>query len=263
MKNGRVELNGTDMYYAAFGHGDRNLVILPGLGDGLATVKGKAWILSLPYKKYFDSFTVYMFSRKNVMPEGISIRDMAEDQACAMKILGIDKASVMGVSQGGMIAQYLAIDHPEMVEKLVLTVTAPYANDVVRDAVTTWLGMAEKGDHLSLMTDTAERMYSEAFLKKNRKMFPLVAKFTKPSSYERFFRNAHAILDFDSRDELSKINCPTLIIAGAEDKTVGTDAVHELNEMIPGSETFVYEGLGHGAYEEAKDYYDKVLDFLK
>ncbi|MBQ7703197.1 MAG: alpha/beta hydrolase, partial [Firmicutes bacterium] len=142
-------------------------------------------------------------------------------------------------------------------------VTAPYANDVVRDAVTTWLGMAEKGDHLSLMTDTAERMYSEAFLKKNRKMFPLVAKFTKPSSYERFFRNAHAILDFDSRDELSKINCPTLIIAGAEDKTVGTDAVHELNEMIPGSETFVYEGLGHGAYEEAKDYYDKVLDFLK
>ena len=184
MKNGRVELNCTDMYYAAFGHGEKNLVVLPGLSDGLATVKGKAWILSLPYKKYFDSFTVYMFSRKNSMPEGITIRQMAEDQACAMKALGIDKASVMGVSQGGMIAQYLAIDHPEMVEKLVLTVTAPYANDVVRDAVSTWLGMAEKGDHLSLMTDTAERMYSEAFLRKNRKMFPLVAKFTKPSSYE-------------------------------------------------------------------------------
>ena len=52
---------------------------------------------------------------------------MADDQAAAMQILGIDKASVLGVSQGGMIAQYLAIDHPGMVEKLILAVTAPYA----------------------------------------------------------------------------------------------------------------------------------------
>lgn len=53
------------------------------------------------------------------IPENYSTRDMAEDQAKAMKALGIANANVMGVSQGGMIAQYLAIDHPELVRKLI------------------------------------------------------------------------------------------------------------------------------------------------
>ena len=58
-----------------------------------------------------------------------------------------------------------------MVEKLILTVTAPNANDVVKNAVSSWIEMAEKGDHVSLMVDTAEKMYSEKYLEKNRKIF--------------------------------------------------------------------------------------------
>ena len=123
------------MFYAAFGRGCRKLIVLPGLSDGLATVKGKAWILSSPYKRFFRDYTVYMFSRKNQMPEGYSIRDMARDQVEAMKSLGIEKACIMGVSQGGMIAQYMAIDYPETVERLILAVTAPNANAVVDNAV--------------------------------------------------------------------------------------------------------------------------------
>ena len=80
-------------------------------------------MLSVPYKKYLKDYTVYMFSRKNSMPECYTIREMAADQVLAMKELGIEKCCLLGVSQGGMIAQYLTIRHPEMVEKLVLTVT--------------------------------------------------------------------------------------------------------------------------------------------
>ena len=127
-KNGSVTIGNTDMYYAAFGEGQKKLVVLPGLSDGLATVKGKAWILAAPYRKFFQDYTVYMFSRKNEMPEGYTIRDMANDQAQAMESLGIDRAYVLGVSQGGMIAQCLTIDHPEMVAGLILAVTAPSAN---------------------------------------------------------------------------------------------------------------------------------------
>ena len=105
-------------------------------------------------------------------------------------------------------------------------------------------------------------MYSEKYLKKNRKYFPIIAKFTKPKSYDRFLKNAEAILRFDVKRELYKINCPTLILAGSDDKTVGNDAPFELNEGIPESELYVYEGLGHGAFEEAKDFYDRVLKFL-
>ena len=261
MKNGSVVIQDTEMYYVSFGHGSRNLVALPGLSDGLATVKGKAFFLKAPYQRFLNEYTVYMFSRKNKMPEGYTIRQMAEDQAFAMKELGISRAAVLGVSQGGMVSQYLAIDHPELVEKLILAVTAPYANDVVKDTVGAWIGMAEQGDHVRLMVSTAERMYSKAYLDRNRKLFPVMARLTKPHSYERFLRNACAIMDFDAREELVKIGCPTLIIAGDDDNTVGNDAPNELNKGIPNSRLFIYQGLGHGVFEEAKDFYDRVYAF--
>lgn len=262
-KNGCVTLGNTDMYYAAFGDGAKKLVVLPGLSDGLATVKGKAWALAGAYKKFWANYTVYMFSRKNDMPDEYSIKDMADDLAVAMKSLGIEKASVLGVSQGGMIAQYLAINHSEMVEKLILAVTTPYANPVLTDAVTGWIDMAKSGDHKTLMIDTAEKMYSDKYLDKYGKFFPLVAKLTKPASYDRFYKNAYAILNFDARNELYKISAPTLIIAGSDDKTVGNDAVLELHEGIKGSEKYIYDGLGHGAFEEGKDFYDRVLEFCE
>ena len=263
IKNGSVNIGDTDMYYVSFGRGDRKLVVLPGLSDGLATVKGKALLFCSPYRSILKDYTVYMFSRKNCMPEGYSIRQMADDQAIAMKKLGIEKAAILGVSQGGMISQYLAIDHPDQVEKLILAVTAPYANAVVKETVGSWIEMAKRQDHVSLMVDTAKKMYSKAYLDRNRKIFPIIARFTKPKSYERFLRNAYAIMDFDARGELSKIDRPTLIIAGDDDKTVGNDAPYELNKLIPNSRLHIYEGLGHGAFEEAKDFYDRVFEFCR
>ena len=260
-RNGCVTVGDTEMYYVSFGNGNRQLVVLPGLSDGLATVKGKAWILSLSYRKFFHEYTVYMFSRKNKMPEGYTIQDMADDQALVMKELGIAGACLLGVSQGGMISQYIAISHPETVSKLILAVTAPYANDIVKNAVSGWIDMAVRGDHTALMVDTAEKMYSEKYLEKNRKLFPLLARFSKPSDYDRFLKNARAILAFDAREALPEIRCPTLIIAGSDDHIVGNSAASELNSQISGSELYVYNGLGHGAFEEAKDFYDRVLEF--
>ena len=259
--NGCVEIGDTEMYYVSFGKGSKKIVMLPGLSDGLTTVKGKARLLVGPYKKYLKDYTIYMFSRKNKMPEDYSIQDMADDQVTAMKKLGIDKAYVCGVSQGGMIAQCIALNHPEVVEKLVLAVTAPSVNNVSHVAVSGWIKMAESGNHTELMVDTADKMYSDRYLAKNRKFFPIMAKFTKPSSYERFYRNANAILKFDVRDRLSEITADTYIIAGEDDKTVGNDPAGELKDGIPNSELYVYEGLGHGAFEEAKDFYDRIFTF--
>jgi len=261
--NGCVKISNTDMYYARFGKGPKNLIVLPGLSDGLATVKGKSMLLAPTYKKYIKNYTVYMFSRKNEMPDGYSIRDMARDQVEVLRTLGVTKFSVLGVSQGGMIAQCIAIDYPESVEKLILAVTTPYANEIAKDAVTAWIEMAKKDDYKSLMVDTAEKTYSKPYLDKNRKMFPLLAKFTKPESYERFLKNADAILHFDVRKELSKIKCPTYIIAGDDDNTVGNEAPYELNRGIEGSELYIYNGLGHGLFDEAKDFYDRVLNYCE
>lgn len=261
IRNGVVAIGDTEMHYVVFGTGERKLVMLPGLSDGLATVKGKAWLLAGPYKKYMKDHTIYMFSRKERMPEGYSIRDMAEDQVSVMKELGIEKTDLCGVSQGGMIAQCIAIFHPEIVDRLILAVTTPRANETASSVVSAWIGMAKRGDHKTLMVDTAEKTYSDPYLEKNRKLFPLIARFTKPSDYDRFLRNAEAILEFDMHEELGKITAPTLIIAGSNDKTVGNDAAGELKAGIADSELFVYEGLGHGVFDEAKDFYDRILAF--
>ncbi len=263
LKNGSVPLGGAAMDYVSFGGGAKTLIVLPGLSDGLATVKGKALLLAPPYRRFFKDFTVYIFSRKDPLPEGCSIRDMAEDQVRALDALGIGRVCVLGVSQGGMIAQYLSIDHPERVDRLILAVTAPYATPTADAAVRGWIRMAERGDHRALMVDSAEKMYSEAYLAKNRKLFPLLARLTRPADYTRFFRNACAILGFDARAELSAIRCPTLILAGDEDNTVGREAYAELQRGIAGSELCLYRGFGHGLYEECGDFYDRVLAFCR
>lgn len=262
-KNGSVAVGDTDMYYVSFGHGERKMILIPGLSDGLATVNGKAGLLSKPYRLFFDKYTVYMFSRKNVMPDGYSIRDMAADQAVAMKALGIEKAYVVGVSQGGMISQYLAADHTELVEKLVLAVTAPCMNEVAEDAVKGWISYAENGDHKGLMIDTAKKHYSDAYLKRNRAFLPLLGLVGRQKDYRRFLINARSILAFDARDVLDKICCKTLIIGGEKDKTVGNKAAHELHRLIKDSELHIYEGYGHSAYEECKDFNERIFDFFE
>ena len=74
---------------------------------------------------------------------------------------------------------------------------------------------------------------------------------------------ARAILDFDARGELGKIACPTLILGGEEDRIVGAEASRELHGAIAGSELYIYPGLGHAAYEEAKDFNERIYRFLE
>ena len=88
-KNGQVPVGDSRMRYARFGRGPENFVILPGLSDGLATVQGKALLLAKPHARFLDRYTVYMFSRRDDLPGDCSIRDMAADQAEAMRALGI------------------------------------------------------------------------------------------------------------------------------------------------------------------------------
>ena len=262
-KDGCARFDGAEMDYVRFGSGEKHLILLPGLSDGLATVKGKALLLAPPYKLFFEKYTVWMFSRRRELPRGFSIRNMAADQAAALRSLGVEKASVLGVSQGGMVAQYLAVDFPQTVEKLVLAVSAPCVNDTICARLRDWIAFAEKGDHKALMIDTAENSYSEAYLKKYRKMYPLLGSVGRPKSYERFLANAEAILAFDAREELNKISGPTLVIGGGEDKIVGPAAAEELHALIPQSELFIYPELGHAAYEEAKDFNERVFRFLE
>ena len=258
-KNGKI--NAAE--YIRFGSGKRNLIILPGLGDGLKTVGGTAVPMAVMYRMFAKDFTVYMFSRREDLPAGHSTRDMARDLKDAMDALGIEKADVLGVSMGGMIAQWLAIDHPQRVGKLILTVTAARPNGILEESVREWIALAKARDHAAFMDSNLRRLYSEKYYRQNQWMPPLLGVLTKPKSYDRFLTLAAACLHHDAFDELHRIQSPTLVIGGGEDRAVGPDAAGELAEKIPNAELKIYPQWGHGLYEEAKDFNPTVLDYLK
>ena len=261
-KNGRIRIGNTEMDYVSFGRGKKNLIMIPGVGDGLTTVKGLAVPMAFLYRKLSDDYKVYVFSRKNRLEEGCSTKNMADDQVQVMRKLGITKAMVIGVSQGGMIAQHLAIDHADLVEKLVLVVTLARQNRTVQQTLGKWMMLAKQGDHKALMIDNAEKSYSEKYLKKYRLIYPMLGVIGKPKDYERFLIQLNSCLEHDAYDDLEKIKCPTLVIGGDRDKIVGADAAAELADRIPNSELFIYKGLGHGLYEEATDFISRVQSFL-
>ncbi|MBQ5321880.1 MAG: alpha/beta hydrolase, partial [Oscillospiraceae bacterium] len=111
VKNLLVDIGGAKIPCAVFGKGKKNLILLPGLGDGLTTVKGKAIPMALMYREFMKDFTVYVMSRREPLPENFSTKDMAADVAFFMERMEIEKASVLGVSMGGMIAQHFAADY--------------------------------------------------------------------------------------------------------------------------------------------------------
>ena len=261
-KNGTVILPDGTMDYIRFGSGRRNLVMLPGLGESLQSVKGTALPIAWMYRIFSKEFTVWMFSRKVPLREGCTTRDMAADQAQAMDLLGIGQADVVGVSMGGMIAQWLTADYPEKVNKLVLTVTAPEPNPLLTESVEEWVGCARRGDNGAFMDSNLRRIYSEAYYRRNKWITPIVGKLTKPKSYERFYIQASACMNHDAGADLSRIKAPTLVVGGERDLALGGEASVVLADAIPGAKLHMYPQWGHGLYEEEKGFNRLVLDFL-
>lgn len=173
-RNCNIKIDDTDMDYISFGNGNKSLVIIPGLGDALKTVKGSAVTFALMYKLFAKDYKVYVFSRKNKLKQDCSTRDMATDLADVMNQLNITKAFVLGVSQGGMIAQYLAIDYPELVEKLVLAVTLCQPNETSKSVISNWLLLAKEKDFKQIFIDTAEKTYTERKLKTYRPFYSIL-----------------------------------------------------------------------------------------
>ena len=262
VKGGTIPMKNTKMDYIRFGRGPRNLVMLPGLGDGLQTVKGLAIPMAWMYREFLKDFTVHMFSRPRVIPQGITTRDMARDLKNAMGALGITKADVFGVSMGGMIAQWLAIDYPQAIEKLVLVVTSSKPNAILIESVREWIDQASRGDHTALMDSNLRRIYSEGYYRKNRWMVPLMGKFTKPKSYTRFLVQAEACLSHNAYDDLQKIQAKTLIIGGEQDHTLTGEASYEIAGQLPNGELKMYPQWGHGLYDEEKEFNRIIKEWL-
>ena len=259
-KEQKLNIQNMQFDYITFGNGSKPLIMIQGLGT--RGIKGAAFSLAWMYRIFAKDYTVYLFDRRPIVYEGITVRDMALDIACAMDHLDIKNANVFGVSQGGMIAQYLAIDRPDLVKKMVLAVTLSKNNDTLEKVVRSWIDMTKRGAMKNLVADMAEKMYSDAYVKRYRPLIPLLTLLQKPKDVQRFVVLAEACLTCQTYELLDRIHCPTLVLGGQEDKVVTGLASEEIAKKL-GCDMYMYDDLGHAAYEEAKDFNQRVYDFLK
>ena len=259
-KEQTLTIENIQMDYITFGNGTKPLLMIQGLNT--RDIKGSGKMLAMMYRIFAKEYKVYLFDRRKNLPENITVRELAADIALSMDTLGIQNADVFGVSQGGMIAQYLAIDRPDLVNKLVLAVTLARNNTTVENVINDWIYMTEREDWKGLVNDMAVKMYSDAYIKKYKMMMPLLTAVQKPKDVKRFITLTKACLTCNTYEELDKIQCPVLVIGGAKDKIVTGEASKEIAEKL-GCEIYMYEELGHAAYEEAGDFNKKVYEFFR
>lgn len=259
-KEQTLTLPGTEMDYITFGSGKKTLIMIQGLNT--RSIKGAALSLAYLYRIFTKDYTVYLFDRRKDLRGDITVRELTGDIALAMDTLGLTNADVFGVSQGGMIAQHLAIDRPDLVHKLVLAVTLSRTNETIRTVVSHWITLTEQGSWKALVTDMAEKMYSTAYVKRYKPFMPLLTFLQTPKDIPRFITLARACLTCSAYDELDRIQCPVLVLGGAEDQVVTGEASREIAEKLR-CKIHMYENLGHAAYEEAADFNRRVYKFLK
>lgn len=258
-KESKINVSNMQFDYITFGSGTKPLIMIQGLNT--RGIKGAAVSLAYTYRMFTKDYKVYLFDRRPVLHDGITVGEMASDVAAAMDALGIRNADVLGVSQGGMIAQYLAIGRPDLVRRMVLAVTLSKNNKTVARVIDGWIDMSKRGAMKELVADMAEKLYSETYVKKYRPLMPLLTILQKPRDVDRFVTLAKSCLTCDTYECLGEIKCPTLVIGGRQDKVVTGEASEEMAKKI-GCRLHMYEGLGHAAYEEASDFNQIVYDFL-
>ena len=261
-KGKTLYFNDKSMDYVTFGKGKQPLVIIPGLGDGLQTVKGKAQLFSLSCRLLAKRYKIYVFSRINELRQGYTTRDMAADVAEAMETLNLDAAYVMGISQGGMIAQWLAVDFSERVQRLILAVTTAKPSQLAKERIEHWQKLSQSGNFKHLMLDIAQHSYTQKSYQKWRLLYNIMGRLGRIKDEKRISIQSQSCLTHDSLGVLKEIQCPTLILGALEDDVIGVKGSKELAKAISGCQLLILKHSGHALYEENKLFQEIVCGFL-
>jgi 3-oxoadipate enol-lactonase len=194
-------------------------------------------------------------------------RMMAEDTVGLMDTLGIERAHVLGVSMGGMIAQEIALGFPGRVRSLQLHCTLGRPDRYLQAQVeigriqrrTLSREQAMRAGYLWLFAPVTydERPEFVETILQNALANPY------PMSLTGFERQCDAVQAHDALDRVAAIRCPTLISVGDQDILVPPRFSRALADRIPGATFRLIERAGHGYFWERPDVFNQmVLEFL-
>ncbi len=244
-----VSLNGADIYYEVLGTGDPVVLVHGGGGSGRSFVNQIPALVAAGYQLIVIDSRGHGHSSHG--PDPLSYELMASDVLGVMDHLGIEKADLVGWSDGGIIGLELAINHPERLNKVV-AYGANYNPEGISEG-------------LSEATPTPE---FEAFI--GPFFAQMVADYEQtsptPGGFEDLFAEVGALSQVApnfSEDQLRSITVPFLILDGAEEEAIKPEHTRRLAELIPGAELILMPGVGHFAPVQQPEEFNRiVLEFL-
>ena len=168
----------------------------------------------------------------------------------------------MGISQGGMIAQWLVADFPEKVQKLILAVTTAKPSQLARERIEHWQKLSQSGNFKHLMLDIAKHSYTQKSYQKWRLLYNIMGRLGRMKDEKRIAIQSQSCLTHDSLEVLKEIQCPTLVLGTLEDDVIGVDGSKELAKAISDCQLLILKHSGHALYEENKAFQEAVCGFV-
>lgn len=260
-----VDVDGRSFFYERRGAGAPLLLIMGLSGNSLHWGEPFLGLLERSYDVVaFDNRGI---GRSAAADADFSVADMADDTAGMMAALGWERAHVMGISMGGMIAQELALRSPALIGGLVLGCTYPGGEGsrlTDQEVVQALAEPVMRGDRDGALRAGWNVNVSEAYGADEEafERFREVAA-QHPASLQVLVRQMQAVAGHDALARLAGITAPTLVIHGDRDRMLDVANGRLIAEAIPGAHLEVLEGVGHLFFWEQPERSAKlVCDFL-
>ncbi len=198
-------------------------------------------------------------------PGPYDLEVMANDAIAVLDAAGIESAHVMGASMGGVLAQILAVRHPERVRSLVLSCTACRHHDWRKELLDEWAGIAQARGMGAVASRAMRWLLGPRSVRRFRPALRLLGPIAMSGEPHAFVAQVQAILDMDDslRVELHAIKVPSLVIVGSQDILTPLGDSEELASLLPKARLAVVRGGAHGfLFEQASAFNHAVVDFL-
>ena len=259
-----VAANGIELYYTETGAGEP-LVLVMGFGGDHLSWGFQLSALSAQYRVV--TFDNRGSGRSSAPDTPYTTRTMADDTVALMDHLRIERAHILGVSLGGMIAQEIALGYPERVRSLQLHCTAARADGYML-ALLENLRMARG----KLGVELAQRamalwLFAPTTFNERPEFVDMLLYAARaqahPQSDVGFARQGDAVVSHDSLARLGEITCPTLVAVGEEDQLAPLRFSREIAGAIAHAELHTIPAAGHVYFwEKPAEFNALVLKFL-
>ncbi|HXF52200.1 MAG TPA: alpha/beta fold hydrolase [Dehalococcoidia bacterium] len=261
-----ARVNGVELYYEEHGIGEPMLLIM-GFGGNT-----EAWAGQIPeLSRYLH---VIAFDNRGAgrseKPDGpYSMEVFADDAAGLLQYLGVDSAHVFGVSMGGMIAQHLALRHPERVRTLILGCTTPGGPQAVSpspEVIAAFQAGGQERDPRKAAEIGFFYMYSDEYLSQNREaLLDRAERLAHLRAPEEGLRgHFQAVMGHNALDRLHEVRVPTLVLTGDADPLVPPENSRLIASRIPGARLVEFPGMKHGFFIEGASLVNRVIiDFVR